>query len=215
MLEKHLESLLNFKGIQPLNPKGNQPWLSIGRTDAEAETWILWPPDMKSQFFRKDPDTGKDWGQEEKGTADNEVVGWHHWLNGQRFGWTPGDGDGQGGLVWCGSWGCKESDTTKRLNWTMAQNVMHPGKSSMWAEKSVYSAVWWHTCSLHLVNWWWFEFTYVFTDFLPVQSVYFWARGVEDANYDSKCIYSPCSISFCLMSFIDLLSGAPRCYIFL
>ena len=90
----------------------------IARTDVEAETPILWPPDAKSWLIGKDPDAGKDWGEEEKGTTKDEMVGWHHWLNEHGFGWTPGVGDGQGGLAWCGSWGHKESDTTERLNWT-------------------------------------------------------------------------------------------------
>ena len=89
----------------------------IGRTDVEAETPILWPPDMKSQLIWKDPDTGKEWGQE-KGMTENEMVGWHHRLNGHEFGWNLGVGDGQGGLVCCGTWGHKESDTTEWLNWT-------------------------------------------------------------------------------------------------
>ena len=100
------------------HPKGNQPWTFIGRMDAEAEAPILWPPDGKSQLIGKDPDAGKDWGQEEKGMTQDEMVGWHHWLDGHGFGWTPEVGDGQGGLVCCGSWGRKESDTTERLNWT-------------------------------------------------------------------------------------------------
>ena len=90
----------------------------IGRTDFEAETPILWPPDAKSWPIWKDPDAGKDWGQEEKGTAENEMVGWHHQLNGHGFGWTPGVGYRQGGLACCGSWGYKESNTIKWLNWT-------------------------------------------------------------------------------------------------
>ena len=94
-----------------------QSWVFIGGTDVEAETPILWPPDVKSWLLWKDPDTGKDWGQEEKGTAEDEMVGWHHWLDGHGSGWTPGIGDGQGGLACCGLWGRKESDT-ERLNWT-------------------------------------------------------------------------------------------------
>ena len=90
----------------------------IGRTDAEAETPILWPPDAKSWLIWKDPDAGKDWGREETGTTEDEMVGWHHQLNGHGFGWTPGVDDGQGGLAYWGSWGRKESDTTERLNWT-------------------------------------------------------------------------------------------------
>ena len=90
----------------------------IGRTDVEAEIPILWPPDVKSWLIWKDPDDGKDWGQEEKGMTEDEMVGWHHRLNGHGFEWTPGVCDGQGGLACCGSWGHKESNTTERLNWT-------------------------------------------------------------------------------------------------
>ena len=118
VLEKTLESPLDCKKTQLVHPKEDQSWVSIGGTDVEAEIPILWPSDAKSWLIRKDPDTGKDWGQEEKGTTEDEMVGWHHWLNGHGFGWTPGVGDGQGGLACCGSWGCKESDMTERLNWT-------------------------------------------------------------------------------------------------
>ena len=118
VLEKTLESPLNCKDIQPVHPKGDQSWVFIGRTDAEAETPILWPPHAKSWLIRKDSDAGRDWGQEEKGTTEDEMAGWHHWLNGCEFGWTPGVGDGEGGLACCDSWGRKESDTTEQLNWT-------------------------------------------------------------------------------------------------
>ena len=110
VLEKTLESPLDCKEIQPVHPKGDQSWVFTGRTDVEAETPILWPPHAKSWLIGKDPDAGEDWGQEEKGTTENKMVGWHHQLNGHGF------GDGQGGLVCCGSWGHKESDTTERLN---------------------------------------------------------------------------------------------------
>ena len=118
VLEKTLESPLDFKEIQPVHPKGDQSWVFIGRTDVVAETPIIWPPHVKSWLIGKDPDAGKDWGQEEKGMTEDEMVGWHHRLNGHGFGWTPGVGDGQGGLACCDSWGRKESDTTERLNWT-------------------------------------------------------------------------------------------------
>ena len=113
-----LESPLNCKEIQPVYPTGNQSWIFIGRTDAEAEAPILWPPDAEGWLIWKDPDAGKVWGQEEKGMTEDEMVGWHHRLNGHGFGWTSGVGDGQGGLACCGSWGRKESDTTEPLNWT-------------------------------------------------------------------------------------------------
>ena len=99
VLEKILDSPLNFKEIKPVNPKGNQPWIFIGRTDAEVEAPILWLPDVKSWLFGKDPDAGKYWGQEEKEATEDEMVGWYHWLNGHEFEKTPGDGEGQGSLV--------------------------------------------------------------------------------------------------------------------
>ena len=118
VLEKTLESPLDCKEIQPVHPKGDQSWVFFGRTDVEAETPILWPPDAKSWLIWKDPVAGKDWGQEEKGMTEDEMVGWRHRSDGHGFGWTPGVGDGQGGLACCGSWGRKELDTTERLNWT-------------------------------------------------------------------------------------------------
>ena len=118
VLEKTLESPLDCKEIQPVHPNGDQFWVFIGRSDVEAETPILWPPDEKIWLIGKDPDAGKDWGQEEKGMTEDEMVGWHHRLNGQGFGWTPRVGDGQGGLACCCSCGHKESDTTEQLNWT-------------------------------------------------------------------------------------------------
>ena len=117
VLEKTLVSPLDCKEIQPVHPKGDQSGVFIGRTDAEAETPILWPPHVKSWLIRKDPDAGRDWGQEEKGTTEDEMVGWHHRLYAHEFGWTQGVGDGQGGLACCGSWGLKELDMTERLNW--------------------------------------------------------------------------------------------------
>ena len=116
VLEKTLEIPFDYKEIQPVRPKGDQSWVFIGKTDTEAETPILWPPDAKSWLIGTDPDAGKDWGQE-KGTTEDEMVRWYHQLDGHGFGWTPGVGDGQGGLARCGSWGCKESDTTEQLNW--------------------------------------------------------------------------------------------------
>ena len=124
VLEKTPESHLDFKEIQLVHPKGDQSWVFIGRTDVEAETPILWP--AKSWLTWKDPDAGKDRGQEETGTTDNETVGWHHRLSGHGFGWTLGVGDGQGGLACCGSgsWCRKEwrKDTTERLNWINISN---------------------------------------------------------------------------------------------
>ena len=115
-LEETLENPLDCKEIKPVNPEGNQPWVFIGRAYAEAETPILWLPDVKSWLIGKDPDAEKDWGQEEKGTTEDEMVGWHHWLNVLEFEQTLGGGEGQGGLTCCSLWGCEESDLTWRQN---------------------------------------------------------------------------------------------------
>ena len=117
VLEKTLKSPLDCKEIQPVHSKGDQPWDFFGRNYAKAETPVLWLPHAKSWLIGKDSDAGRDWGQEEKGTTEDEMDGWHHRLNGQEFEWTPGVGDGQGGLACCSSWGCKESDMTEQLNW--------------------------------------------------------------------------------------------------
>ena len=117
VLEKTLESPLDCEEIQLINPKGNQSWIFIERTDAEAEAPILWPPDAKNWLIRKDPDAGKDWRQE-RGMTEDEMVGWHHWLDGHEFEQALWIGGGQGSLVCCGSWGCKESDMTERMDWT-------------------------------------------------------------------------------------------------
>ena len=118
VLVKTLESPLDCKEIQPVHYKGNQSWVFIGRTDDKAETPILWPPHAKSWLIGKDSDAWRDWGQEEKGMTEDEMAGWHHRLDGHEFVWTPGVGDGQGGLACCDSWGHKESDTIEQLNWT-------------------------------------------------------------------------------------------------
>ena len=110
---------LGLQGDQPVNPKGNQSWIFIGRTDAEAETPILWPPDAKNWLLGKDPDAGKDWRQE-KGTMEDNTVGWHHQHDGHEFEQAPGVGGGAGRLECCSPWGRKESDTTEWLNWTVA-----------------------------------------------------------------------------------------------
>jgi len=117
VLEKTLESSLDCKEIQPVHSK-DQSWVFFGRTDAKAETPVLWPPHAKSWLIGKDSDAGRDWGQEEQGMTEDEMAKWHHRLDGYEFEWTPGVGDGQGGLVSCNSWGLKESDMTEWLNWT-------------------------------------------------------------------------------------------------
>ena len=122
---RRLESPLDCKEIKPVNPKGNQPWIFIGRTDAEAP--IFWLPNVKSWLIGKDPDAGKDWRQEEKGTIEDEVVEWHHWLNGYEFEHTLGVGEGQESLVCCSPWCRKELDMTERLN--------SNNKSVIWKKK--------------------------------------------------------------------------------
>ena len=116
VLEKTLENPLDCKEIQLVYPEGNQFWAFTGKTDAKAETPILLPPDAKSWLIRKDPDAGKDWGQEEKGMTEDETVGWHHQLNGHKFEQTLGDNEKQGSLVCCSPWDPKESDKTEWLN---------------------------------------------------------------------------------------------------
>ena len=121
VLEKILESPLDCKEIQPVNPKGNQCWIFIGRTDAEAVAPILGPPDAKHWLTGKDPDAGKDWRQEEKGTTEDEMVGCHHQLEGPEFEQAPEVGDGQGSLAYCRPWGGKESDSATKLNWIIGK----------------------------------------------------------------------------------------------
>ena len=147
VLEKTLESPLDCKEIQSVHPKGDQSWMFTGRTNVEAETPVLWPPDAKSWLIWKDPDAGKDWGQEENGLTEDETVGWHHhWLDGHGFGWSPGVGDGQGGLVCISSWGCKELDMTEQLNWTelkVFDQIQYPfimrTISILWIDKKCWS----------------------------------------------------------------------------
>ena len=118
VLDKTLKNTMDSKEIKPVHPKGYQSWLFIGRTDAKAEAPVLWPPDVKNWLIGKDPDTGKDWRQEEKGTTEDEMVGWHRGLNGHGVEQTQGDGEGQGSLACCSPWGPKESDLTEQLSWT-------------------------------------------------------------------------------------------------
>ena len=131
VLEKTLASPLDCKEIQPVHSKGDQSWVFFGRNDAKAETPVLWPPHAKGWLIGKDSDAGRDWGQEEKGTTEDEMAGWHHWLDGRESEWTPGLSDGQGGLACCDSWGCKESDTTEQLNWTELTDLQNMGWASL------------------------------------------------------------------------------------
>ena len=141
VLEKTLGSSLDCKEIKPVHPKENQCWIFFGRTDAEAP--ILCPPNAKSWLIGKDPDAGKDWRQEEKGMAEDEMVGWHHRLNGHEFEQALGDGEGQGSLACCRSWGHKESDTTELLNNNnkvynsiMSKKCSHPNLKITWLLKN-------------------------------------------------------------------------------
>ena len=124
MLEKTLESPLDCKEIQPVHSEGDQPWDFFGRNDAKAETPVLWPSVAKSWLIGKDSDAGRDWGQEEKGKIEDEMAEWHHQLDGHESKWTPGVGDGQGGLACRDSWGHKESHLTEWLNWTEMKNTV-------------------------------------------------------------------------------------------
>ena len=125
VLEKTLGSPLDNKKIKPVNPKGNQPWIFIGRTDAEAKAPILWPHDSKSLLIGKDPDAGKDWEQEEKGVTQDKMVGRHHWLNGHEFEQAPGENERRGSLACCGPWGHRESDRTSLLNNKTLTSFIH------------------------------------------------------------------------------------------
>ena len=125
VLEKTLESPLDCKEMQPVHPKGDQSWIFIGRTDAEAEALVLWPPDVKNWLIGKDPNAGKDWGQEEKGITEDEMVGWRPWLNGHEFEQAPGVGGGWESLACCSPWDRKESDTNERLNWSEFPLICH------------------------------------------------------------------------------------------
>ena len=145
VLEKTLQSPFNSKEIKPVNPKVNQSWIFIERTDVEVEAPIIWPADAKNWLIGKDPDAGKDWRQEEKKTREDEMVGCYHRLNEHEFKQAPGVGDGQGSLVCCGPWGCKELDTTERLKWTeyMQGSWLREWEicglsSSMWAGPSLH-----------------------------------------------------------------------------
>jgi len=145
VLEKTPESPLGNKEIQPVNPKGNQSWIVVGKTDTEAETPILWPPDVKNWLIGKDPDAGKDWMLEEKGMTEDEMVGWHHQFDGQEFEQALGTGDRQGGVMCCSPRGCKESDRTEQLNWAELnvkekQSTIGQGKK-YWSNFAIFSVL--------------------------------------------------------------------------
>ena len=163
VLEKILESPLDCKEIQPVHPEGDQSWVFFGRTDVKAETLILWPPDAESWLIWKDPDAGKDWRQEEKGTTEDEMVGWHHWLIGHEFGWTPGVGDGQrsGALQSMGSqrvghdWATEPKWTDNGLRHVLLTSMCLIFTNSLCViqkinflniECRIHNIPWWHKC---------------------------------------------------------------------
>ena len=167
VLEKTLDSPLDCKEIQPVHSKGDQSWIFFGRNDAKAETPIFWPPHAKSWLIGKDLDAGRDWGQEEKGTTEDEMAGWHHQLDEYELGWTPGVGDGQGGLACCNSWGHKESDTTEQLNWTELKR--------RWSQKWLfYSGK--YTCKCRWNRW--------FSDTNPYSPKMTWAQMTSQSNFN-------------------------------
>ena len=147
VLEKTLESPLDCKEIKPVHLKGNQPWIPIGGTDAKAEAAILWPPDAKNWLIGKDPDSGKDWRQEEKGMIEDLVVGWNHRLNGHKFEQAPGDGEGQGSQACYSPWGCKELDTTEWLNNNNNFSLIN-WKMGIWEFKGFNEIKYIHACSV-------------------------------------------------------------------
>ena len=152
---------LDCREIQPVHPKGDQSWVFIGRTDAEAETPVLWPPHVKSWLIGKDPDAGRDWGEEEKGTTEDEMAGWHHGLDGHELEYTPGVGDGQGGLACWDSWGRKESDTTERLNWTELKSWKSRIDCGTRVAASLFSLIYLILAN-ELQEIWWQKYIYVY-----------------------------------------------------
>ena len=133
VLEKTLESPLDYKENKSINPKGNQSWIFIGKTDSEAKTPILWPPDVKNWLLGTDPDTGKDWRREEKGMKEDEMVEWHHWQNGHEFEQAPRVSDRQGSLTCCSSWRHKELDMTEWLKRNVYWRRENPSKQNQWS----------------------------------------------------------------------------------
>ena len=154
VLEKTFESPLDSKDVKPVNPKGNQPWIFIGRTDAEAP--MLWSPDAKRQHIGKDPDAGKDWGQEEKGKTEDDMGGWHHWLIEREFEPALGVGDGQGGLACYSPRGRKESDVIEQLNWT----DLKKGAGAQWRSVVCMHVNWSTVTEAHGSRWQWKEMSF-------------------------------------------------------
>ena len=136
-LEKTLESPLDFKEIQLVHSKGDQPWVFFGSYDAKAETLVFWLPHAKIWSIGKDPDSGRDWGQEEKGTTEDEMAGWHHWLSGREFGWTLGVGDGQRGLACCDSWGQSQTRLSDLTDWMTYLSIWRERNREGWVEPAL------------------------------------------------------------------------------
>ena len=173
VLEKTLESSLDCKEIQPAHSEGDQPWDFFGRNDAKAETPVLWLPHVKSWLTGKDSDAGRDWGQEEKGTTEDEMAGWHHWLNGRESERTPGVGDGQGDLAWCDSWGHRVGhDWATEMNWTELNWGLH--SPTQWPQPQVWVLNLWNMACL---NW----------DVLQIWNNRFW-----------RCRYSEYLMNICI-----------------
>ena len=149
-MEKILESPLDCKEIKPVNPKGNLSWIFIGKTDAKAEDPILWPPDAKNWLLRKDPDAGKNWRQEEKGMTEDEIVGWHHRVDGHEFEQAPGIGDGQGNLLCYSPWGRKESDMTEQLN--LIEKIIFVEKLELTVLISFHVGIYWLFLKLQIMR---------------------------------------------------------------
>ena len=163
VLEKTLESPLDCKETQPVHSEGDRPWDFFGRNDAKAETPIVWPPHAKSWLIGKDSDAGRDWGQEEKGTTEDEMAGWHHRLDGREFEWTPGVGDGQGSLACCDSWGHRVGhDWATELNWTSLLFGEGNGTPLEYSclENPMDGGAWW--AAVHGILKSWHDFTFTF-----------------------------------------------------
>ena len=162
------------KEIQPVHHKGDQSWVFIGRTDVEAQTPVLWPPHAKSWLIGKDSDAGRDWEQEEKVATEDEMAGWHHGLDGRESEWTPGDGDHQGSLACCDSWGRKESDMTERLNWTELKEIkvlkIQPYYCVVALSESLNFSICWFFIFLYFVFYFLYKFERLFSHWQLLQN---------------------------------------------
>ena len=202
MLEKTLKNTLDCKEIKTVNPKGNQYWIFIGRTDAEMEAPLLWPPDVQNWLTGKVSSAGKDWRQEEKGTTENEMVGWHHWLYGHEFAQAPEVADGQGSLACCSPLDHKELDTTERLNWKLvllpavttkseeflsSRSLPRPNSQDLWPARKQFSLC------MRLVPYMSYTMSVSFEDFINIDSTHIsllWAcHDWLNKNYFQKLFF--------------------------